>query len=236
MVIRPVHRHVAKLWQIRVHCEPPMVHLWEIGVPSQEHHPAWWRGRELDFSPTWSPLSISDRILSTQTIHTGPGNKATILIYFYFLKILFFSVGHFNSLYWIHYEIASILCFWFFGHEAWGILAPWPGIKPTFSALGGESREFLISGPPGKSPSQPVFKVWYTAASQNSHLLVKAILETCQVLIFKYCPFRVMILAWEFIALHHLKFWKVNCIFWFFKFCLFCSIKLCIWWRPLSSN
>ena len=28
--------------------------------------------------------------------------------------------------------------FWFFGLEAWGILAPWPGIKPAPPALEGE--------------------------------------------------------------------------------------------------
>ena len=38
--------------------------------------------------------------------------------------------------------------FWFFGHKACGILAPWPGIKPTPPALEGE---VLTTGPPGKS-------------------------------------------------------------------------------------
>ena len=38
--------------------------------------------------------------------------------------------------------------FWFFGHEACGILAPWPGIEPAPPALEGE---VLTTGPPGKS-------------------------------------------------------------------------------------
>ena len=38
--------------------------------------------------------------------------------------------------------------FWFFGHEACGILAPQPGIKPASPALEGE---VLTTGPPGKS-------------------------------------------------------------------------------------
>ena len=38
--------------------------------------------------------------------------------------------------------------FWFFGPEACGILAPWPGIKPAPPALEGE---VLTTGPPGKS-------------------------------------------------------------------------------------
>ena len=38
--------------------------------------------------------------------------------------------------------------FWFFGHEAYGILAPRPGNEPTPPALEGE---VLTTGPPGKS-------------------------------------------------------------------------------------
>ena len=38
--------------------------------------------------------------------------------------------------------------FWFFGHQAFGILTPWPGIKPTPSALEGR---VLTGGLPGKS-------------------------------------------------------------------------------------
>ena len=62
----------------------------------------------------------------------------------------------FSSLYWICYNIASVLCFGFFffvffvffGHEACGILAPRPGIKPVPPALEGE---VLTTGLPGKS-------------------------------------------------------------------------------------
>ena len=38
--------------------------------------------------------------------------------------------------------------FQFFGHEASGILAPWPGIEPIPPALEGE---ILTTGLPGKS-------------------------------------------------------------------------------------
>ena len=38
--------------------------------------------------------------------------------------------------------------FWFFGPEAYGILAPQPGIEPAPPALEGE---VLTTGPPGKS-------------------------------------------------------------------------------------
>ena len=40
--------------------------------------------------------------------------------------------------------------FWFSGHEAHGILASQPGIKPAPPALDGD--EVLTFGPPGKSP------------------------------------------------------------------------------------
>ena len=44
--------------------------------------------------------------------------------------------------------------FWFFGHEACGILALWPGIEPTTPALEGK---VLTTGLPGKSPELLLF-------------------------------------------------------------------------------
>ena len=38
--------------------------------------------------------------------------------------------------------------FWFFGHEACGVLTPQPGMEPTSPATDGEA---LTTGPPGKS-------------------------------------------------------------------------------------
>ena len=38
--------------------------------------------------------------------------------------------------------------FWSVGHEACGVLASWPGIEPSPSAL---EREVLTTGPSGKS-------------------------------------------------------------------------------------
>ena len=38
--------------------------------------------------------------------------------------------------------------FWVFGHEACGILAPWPGIEPASPVL---EDEILITGPAEKS-------------------------------------------------------------------------------------
>ena len=57
-------------------------------------------------------------------------------------SILCFPLSFFQSLYWICYNIVSVLCF---GHKACEILATWPGIKPTSPALD------LTTGPPGKS-------------------------------------------------------------------------------------
>ena len=45
--------------------------------------------------------------------------------------------------------------FGFFGHEACGVLAPWPGIKPTTPALEGE---VLTTWPPGRSLENNVDK------------------------------------------------------------------------------
>ena len=57
-------------------------------------------------------------------------------------------MDYFKTFYWICCNIASVLCFWIFGHEACGILVSWPGIEPTPPASEGE---VLTTGPPGKS-------------------------------------------------------------------------------------
>ena len=51
----------------------------------------------------------------------------------------------------LHYGFGFV--FWFWGHDAYGILASQPGIEPTLSALEGE---VLITGSPGKS-QRPAF-------------------------------------------------------------------------------
>ena len=66
-----------------------------------------------------------------------------------FLKdFFFFNMEHFQSFYWICYNVVSALCFVSFGHEACGILVPWPGIELVSLALKGE---VLTTGQPGKS-------------------------------------------------------------------------------------
>ena len=59
-----------------------------------------------------------------------------------------FDVYYFCSIYWICYNIASVVCFGFFGHNFCGILALWPGIKSTTPAL---EDEFLTTLPPVRS-------------------------------------------------------------------------------------
>ena len=78
----------------------------------------------------------------------------------FFKKRYCFSCGLFffpPSLYWICYNIASALCFFFFGLEACGILALWPGIKPTFHILEGD---LLNTRLPGKSPDELFYAVF----------------------------------------------------------------------------
>ena len=71
------------------------------------------------------------------------------MLFYFFLKI-FFDVDHvFKVLIEFVTIIASVLCFGFFGREACGILAPWPGIEPAPPALEGR---VLTTGLPGKSP------------------------------------------------------------------------------------
>ena len=44
--------------------------------------------------------------------------------------------------------------FWFFDHEACGILVPWPGIEPAHLVLEGK---VLPTGSPGKSLEPPCY-------------------------------------------------------------------------------
>ena len=72
-------------------------------------------------------------------------------------------MDHFWSLYWICYNIASVLCLGFFCfcfcfcHKACRIFAPWPGIKPAPPTL---EDKVLITGPLGKSP-------WFSSFTQS---------------------------------------------------------------------
>ena len=72
--------------------------------------------------------------------------------------------------------LRSGLCFmfWFFGHKACGILAPWPGIEPAPSALEGK---VLTTGPPGKSGFQSFdhseYNSWHMGKSLALSLTLK---------------------------------------------------------------
>ena len=73
--------------------------------------------------------------------------------------------------------------FWFFGPKASGILAPWPGIKPTVPALEGE---VLTTGPPRKFP-----QFYFYAAKLEGNLLIWADIGYSLPLTnwFYFCPF-----------------------------------------------
>ena len=58
-------------------------------------------------------------------------------------------MDHFQSLYWICYNIASVLCFGVLEREACGILPPQLWIEPADPALEGK---VLTTRPPEKSP------------------------------------------------------------------------------------
>ena len=65
------------------------------------------------------------------------------------VSFLFLDVGHFLKFLLNLFQYCfCFFMFWLFGHETkYGILAPWPGIKPVLSALEGE---VLTTGLPGK--------------------------------------------------------------------------------------
>ena len=71
-------------------------------------------------------------------------------------KLYFFKKSSLNLL-----QYGFCFIFWFFGRQACGILAPWPGIEPAPPALEGE---VLTTGPPGKSQWWP-----FSGASPPAH-------------------------------------------------------------------
>ena len=76
------------------------------------------------------------------------GFYITLELHFIFLKIfLMWTISFLKSLLNL-WQCCFCFMFWFFGHEACGILAPQTGIKPAPAALEGE---VLTTGPPKKS-------------------------------------------------------------------------------------
>ena len=59
-----------------------------------------------------------------------------------------------------------------FGHEAYGVLAPLPGMEPTGSALEGE---VLTTGPPGDIPS-PLSSYTIFSAPHLEHVITVSLL------------------------------------------------------------
>ena len=114
-------------------------------------------------------------VLYLKTYHQIQGHLDSLLYYILiWLEMLaFFILLHSTTLFWLHprsfWAILSSLnslqycfcfMFWFFGHEACGIWAPRPGIKPRPLQLEGE---VLTTGPLGKSPGY--FLVFPTSAA-----------------------------------------------------------------------
>ena len=73
----------------------------------------------------------------------------------------------FFSFYWICYNSASVSCFDFFGLEACGILAPWPGIKSLSPAL----EENLMPWTTSEVPIRSSFLVFINSKLSTSNLL-----------------------------------------------------------------
>ena len=69
-----------------------------------------------------------------------------ILYLFFKGFFFFFNVDHFRLSNLLQHCFCFV--FWFFGFEAWGILAPWPGIEPLSAASKGK---VLTTGLSGKS-------------------------------------------------------------------------------------
>ena len=83
-------------------------------------------------------IELDKFLLTKNTCVTSTSSRYILFKIFFFLMWTLFKVC---------YHIASVYVLRFLGHEASGILAPWPGIEPVPPVLEGE---VLIIGPPGK--------------------------------------------------------------------------------------
>ena len=78
--------------------------------------------------------------------------------------------------------------FWFFGHEACGILAPQPGIESVPPAL---ESEVLTTGLPGKSPPYlPIYLSIYLSMYLSIYLCLVALGLRCCARAFTSCSER----------------------------------------------
>ena len=95
-------------------------------------------------------FEVLNRTLSSRLPHSLELNifNLSVVTFFFFLRFFFWYGPVLESLLNL-LQYCFCFMFWFFGREACGLLAPWPGIEPARSALEGE---VLTTGPPGKSP------------------------------------------------------------------------------------
>ena len=100
-----------------------------------------------DFQGWWK-ISISWLWCWWHGINIYQKSSNCILMIHAFIFKIFFLCGPFLKSLLNLLQYCFCFMFWFFGHEACGILAPRPGIEPVPSALEGE---VLTTGLPGKS-------------------------------------------------------------------------------------
>ena len=130
-------------------------------IKTRSNHAVVWPWERLTHSPHSSPDSDQTQshfrvfllaFLSVWNIPLRALDSWLLLI----IQIFFFYVDHLKSLYWICYNIVSVLWFWCFGHEACEILVPRPQIKPSSSALESEVLTTVLP----ESPSLFRFLLW----------------------------------------------------------------------------
>ena len=98
--------------------------------------------------PPWSPVSLLLMPASTFFLLSF---SFTLLFY---LSLSFFFFFWMWTIFKVLIEFVTILFLfyiWFFGHEACGLLVPWPGIKPAHPALEGEILTTGLQGHPSTS-------------------------------------------------------------------------------------
>ena len=86
--------------------------------------------------------------LKCGVLTTGPPGKSLGLDFShnYFFQDFFKCEPFLKSLLNVLQHCFCFMSFGFFGHEAWGILTAWPGVKPTLPALEGEDLTTVLLG------------------------------------------------------------------------------------------
>lgn len=93
-----------------------------------------------------SARMIFERIILKLSWFCTDNSEKEKIIHLFFKG--FFWYGQFLKFYWTCYNVAFVLCLFFFRHETCGMFAPWGGIEPILPAWKVKSESLDSQGSP----------------------------------------------------------------------------------------